>query len=87
MATASTNLKERATEAFFDADFRSVWPIEVRKAIVRAINHEGEFPPYAVGIVTRALNTAKAVESRMNRQIAAGNSTLSQADKKRLGER
>lgn len=82
--TRTTNLRQDATWAIQDADFRAFWPIEVRKALVRAAQTEGEFPPYAVRETRWALKAADAVERRMNRDIEVGVAALSQADKRRL---
>lgn len=83
----TTNLQRDATEAIQDADFREFWPIKVRKALVRAAQTEGVFPPYAVQEAQWALRAAAAIEVRMNRDIAKGEGVLSQADKRRLASR
>lgn len=78
------DLRGAAIEAIQEADFRSFWPVETRKDLVRAAKTEGEFYPYAVRIVERALRDARNIERRMAKDIEAGEAVLSQADRKRL---
>lgn len=82
--THPANLQHDAIETIRSADFREFWPIEVRKALVRAAKTEGEFPVYAIREVERALRTARSIEHRMSRDIEVGEAALSQADRRRL---
>lgn len=82
--TRTDLLQQDAARAIGDADFRSAWPIEVRKALVRAAKTEGEFPPYAVRETRWALKAAADVERRMRRDIEVGEAALSHADRRRL---
>lgn len=84
MATNTEALRESARLAIANADFRDQWPLNVRKTLVKAVQHEGDWPTYAPEAVRRALRTARAIETRMARQIDQGTATLSQADRKRL---
>lgn len=83
------SLTDDAIQVIQTADFREFWPIEVRKDLVRAAQHNAgtPLPPYAVERVTRALRTARGIERRMAKDIAVGEASLSQADKKRLASR
>lgn len=80
----SRDLQAEATLAIQTADFREFWPINVRKALVRAAKHEGDFPPFAARATEKALRVATAIERRMARDIEAGEAALSQADRRRL---
>lgn len=80
----STNYQRDAAEAIQDADFREFWPIDVRKALVRAAKHEGTFPPFGEREARWALREAGNIERKMHRDIAAAEAVLSQADRKRL---
>lgn len=80
-------LQEQATNLIADADFRTAWPIETRKILVRAARTEGEMPAYAVKRVKAALAEARNIERRMERDIAQGQRNLSHADRKRLASR
>lgn len=78
------SLQSQAAEVVGTADFREFWPIEIRKALVRAANTDGEFPPYAAREAGWALKAAREIEYRMSRDIDTGEALLSQADKRRL---
>lgn len=80
----TTNLQKEAAVVIGTAEFRDAWPIEVRKALVRAAQTEGEFPAYAVRGVERALRDARNIERRMAKDIEVGEAALSQADRRRL---
>lgn len=77
-------LQQDAKDTITSAEFRSAWPIGVRKALVRAAQTEGEFPIYAEREVRWALREARNIERRMNKDIIVGEAGLSQADKRRL---
>ncbi len=81
------NFQRDAADCIATAEFRAAWPWNVRKTLVRAAQTEGEFPPYAVRDVERALRAARGIERRMAKDIAVGEASLSQADKKRLAVR
>jgi hypothetical protein len=80
----TTNLQQAAITAIAGADFREFWPIEVRKTLVRAAKHEGEFPPYAEKMTRWALKDAAAIERRMAKDIEVGEAALSHAERRRL---
>lgn len=82
--TNNNSLQDQARLAIADADFRQVWPIDVRKALVKAALTEGELPAFAVGLVTRSLRTAAAIEKRLARDIEAGEANLTHAQRKAL---
>lgn len=77
-------LQAEAREVIASAEFRTAWPIDVRKALVRAAQTEGDLPAYATREVTWALREARNLERRMAHDIAVGEAGLSQADKRRL---
>lgn len=81
---SNTHLKSSAVETIANAEFRQAWPIEVRKALVRATKQEGEFPAYADKHVRWALAQARDIERRMARDIEVGEKSLSHAERKRL---
>jgi hypothetical protein len=80
--TNNNSLQEQARSAIAHADFRQCWPVDVRKALVKAALTEGEMPAFAVGLVTRSLRTAQAIEKRMGRDIEAGEANLTHAQRK-----
>jgi hypothetical protein len=84
------DLRREAAQVIADADFRSAWPIEVRRVLVRAANTEGDFlsgvPLYAVKEVAWALRTARDIERRMAKDIAVGEASLSHAQRKALAK-
>lgn len=82
--TNTNSLQEQARSAIAHADFRQCWPLDVRKTLVRATLTEGDLPAYAVGIVTRALRVAQAIEKRMARDIEVGEANLTHAQRKAL---
>lgn len=84
MTTNTNNLSEQARLLIATADFRQCWPMEARKDLVRAAKHVGEFPPYAVQRVERAVRIASAIERRMAADIRKGEATLSYAERRRL---
>lgn len=77
-----TDLRQAAADAICGADFRSCWPTEVRMTLVRAAKTEGVIPKYAESLVLRALREAESVERRLARQIEAGESRLTHAERK-----
>lgn len=79
-----TSLRDESVQAIANAEFRTAWPIEVRKALVRAAQHQGEFPVYAEKHVKWALGQARRIERRMSEDIASGTSLLSQKQRKQL---
>ncbi len=83
--TESVALRERAALAITNAEFRSVWPIEVRRSLVRAAQTEWEFPEYAVKETKWALAEARRIEQKCSRDIEQGERNLSQSDRRRLG--
>lgn len=82
--TNNTSLQDQARLAIASADFRQCWPIDVRKALVKAAQHEGDIPAFAVGLVTRSLREAAAIEKRLTRDIEAGEANLTHAQRKAL---
>lgn len=82
--TDNNHLQADAIACIRGADFREAWPIDVRKALVRAAQTEDEFPAYAVRLTERALRTAHAIERRMARDIEVGEASLSHAERRRL---
>lgn len=80
------NMVQDAIDTIGHADFRDQWPLEVRKDLARAALHEGDWPPYAVARVERALRTAKAIERRLNKDIVVGEAGLSHAERKALAK-
>lgn len=82
--TTTDVLADLAAWAIQGAEFRSAWPVEVRKALVRAAQTEGPFPPYAERETRWALREAKAVEQRLAKQVEAGEAALSHAERRRL---
>lgn len=81
-----TNLQQDAANVIAHADFRDFWPLKTRLVLVRAAQTEGEFPPYAVRDVERALRDARGIERRMAKDIAVGEANLSQAQRKALAK-
>ena len=69
MTTTTTDLREQAAETIAAAEFRSLWPIEVRRNLVRAAQTEGDLPPYAVKATEWALRKARNVERHFDRQV------------------
>lgn len=82
----SSNHQKEALALYTTADFRDFWPTDVRLAVARAANTDGDLPPYAVRIVERALRDARGVERRMAKDIAIGEASLSQAQRKALAK-
>lgn len=80
------SLCDDAIRVIQTSDFREFWPIEVRKDLVRAAQHNSgiPLPPYAVRRVERALRVARGIERRMARDIEAGEALLSHAQRRAL---
>ena len=79
-------LQQDAVRLVGQAEFRSFWPIEVRKTLVRAALTEGEIPPYAERRVRNALRDARRIESKMTKDIDVGERTLSQSQRRALAK-
>lgn len=84
--TTNTDLCQKAAVTIADADFRHVWPIDVRKTLVRAAQTEGDLPTYAERIVRNAIRDAERIERKLSKDIERGEAGLSHADKQRLGK-
>lgn len=80
--TNTNTLQDQARAAIAGANFRQVWPIDVRQTLVRAVKTEGDMPPFAIGPVTRALRVAAAIEKRLGRDIEVGEASLTHAQRK-----
>jgi hypothetical protein len=65
-------LPEQAIVAIQNAQFRTMWPIEVRQALVRGAKHEGDLPEFGAKQIRWALKEARQVENRMSKQIDEG---------------
>ena len=57
-----------AIDVIQNGEFRSLWPLWVRQALVRAANHEGPLPKFGSEQVTKAIKVAWKVEDRFRRQ-------------------
>ncbi len=78
------DLQAEAVKAIQSADFRDFWPLDVRKAVVRAAQHDGDFPPFGEKEARWALKEARSIEQRFSRDVAVGEATLSQAQRRNL---
>ncbi len=54
------------------ANFRDAWPLDARQVLVKAARTDGEIPAYAEKRVAWAMRVVRAIEDRMERQIAQG---------------
>lgn len=82
----TATLADEAADTIRNAEFRQCWPIEVRKALVKAAKTTGDFPPFAVRTTERALRTAQAIEKRLARDIEVGERNLTQQQRRKLGK-
>jgi hypothetical protein len=57
-----------AQDVFDNAEFRDLWPLNVRKAIVRACKHDGPLPEFGRKEAAWAVRQAWLVEDRCRRQ-------------------
>jgi len=84
--TNNNSLQDQARNTIVEADFRLAWPVDVRKTLVKAAMTPGEMPPFAVGLVTRALRTAERIEKNLARDIEQGEANLTHAQRKALAK-
>lgn len=57
-----------AIDVIQNGEFRNLWPLDVRKALVRAANHEGPLPAFGASQVAWAVKTAWKVEDHYRKQ-------------------
>lgn len=73
----SNYLALEARETIAHAEFRSAWPIDARRILVKAARTEGDsVPAFAEREVRWALKTAKSIERRMSKDVEVGESLL-----------
>lgn len=60
--TITDPLAIEAADTIASADFRVLWPIEVRQTLVRAARTEGDMPAFGVKATRWALNQARRIE-------------------------
>ncbi len=81
-------LSIKAIDAHDDAEFRDLWPTDVRLAIAKAVNTLDPIPAYAVKQVTWALKVAARIEAEANRDLEQGAVVLSRlplAERSKVG--